>query len=203
MGFESYNQLIKSLATMSNFKNVLTSVARFWIAKSGRSLIRGCTAAFSAGEVCVVSETTDMARATAESPLFRRVSQAYYNVASVLAVRQVCSFTRDGDSVEVGTWLLASNVVSRMVEAAPVLVQVLELQELVFAEDTQLFMLGACRPVPPRRTERGGAMIASLQEWDQSAGTDAVFRMASVTFALVHVSKKVEGEEGEVIVQEL
>jgi hypothetical protein len=107
--------------------------------------------------------------------------------------------------VEVGTWLLASNVVSRMVEAAPVLVQVLELQELVFAEDTQLFMLGACRPVPPPRTERGGAMamIASLQECDQSAGTDAVFRMASVTFALVHVSKKVEGGEGEVIVQEL
>eukprot|EP00962_Isochrysis_galbana_P022012 scaffold6532_cov116-Isochrysis_galbana.AAC.2 len=60
----------------------------------------------------------------------------------------VCSFTRDGDSVEVGTWLLASNVVSRIVEAAPVLVQVLELQELVFADDTQPFMLGACRPVP-------------------------------------------------------
>jgi len=47
MGFEAYNQLIKNLAQMTNFKTPLVSVCNFWIAKSARNLVRGAAAAFS------------------------------------------------------------------------------------------------------------------------------------------------------------
>lgn len=208
MGFEAYNQLIKNLANLSNFKNVLNSVVRFWIAKSGRSLMRACTAAFSAGEVCVVSETVDVERAAVDSVVVRQVVQASSQQrTAVVAVRQVCSFTRDGDTVEVGTWLLGSRIEERgHADARPLLIQVLEMQEVVFQDDTQLFMLGAHRPVPDCDQTRGGGMFISMSDWAKGA-TNAVFCMSLITFSLVHVMGKPDnggqGGGGEMVVQEL
>jgi len=106
MGFEAYNQLIKNLAGMSNFKSPLLSVARFWIGKSARNLQRGCTSAFSAGEVCITNETSDIHTAAARSQF---VAFCVEQVRGVSGLRDVCSFTRDGDTVCVGTWMVVSH----------------------------------------------------------------------------------------------
>eukprot|EP00962_Isochrysis_galbana_P024063 scaffold7353_cov143-Isochrysis_galbana.AAC.1 len=60
---EGYNQLIKSLATMSNFKSPLVSIATFWISKTARDLVANRSASFSAGAICIDWETTDLQQA--------------------------------------------------------------------------------------------------------------------------------------------
>jgi len=105
--------------------------------------------------------------------------------------------------VEVGSWLLGSRIEERR-HGHPLLIQVLEMQEIVFREDAQLFMLGAHRPVPECDPMRGGGMFIPMQEWTEGA-TDAVFCMSLITFSLVHVTRRIGCEErgGEMVVQEL
>lgn len=186
MGFESYNQLIKNLAMMTNFKTPLVSVCNFWIAKSARNLQRGSTCTFSAGDVCVSSETTACSDAMQSSPLVAAVVPL---VSQACAVRYVCSFTRDGDTVFEGSWLFCTPVQPPQAgeELQVLFGNVQEMAEIVSMRSAQLFVHLELRPIPPMDPNRGNAMWVSMDSWS-SPGESCMVEISQWNFALAHVS---------------
>jgi len=202
MGFEAYNQLIKNLALMSNFKNPLFSVARFWIAKTSLSLLKGSAASFSAGEVCISSETSDLASLTETNEMARC---CVADSPGALEVRHVCSFTREGDRVLVGSWLLVDVVRNDYLgpteHAPPSLVQVQELMEIATPTDGRLYLRGMFRDCPAADSERGGSLISGINQWSNLIETHNIVLVSEIRFTVVHVS--IAGDGSEYTIQEV
>jgi hypothetical protein len=129
MGFEAFNQTIKSMFRRSNYKSATLSVARFWSISTARALRRGKVSDWFQDSACAASElTTDLASMCEKSELMMAACNA-----DVVAAQQLHSFNRGSVNITQGAWVL---VESATVPGESFICQISDM--------VQLFMRDAC-----------------------------------------------------------
>jgi len=191
MAFESFNQEIKAIASRSNFKNVLETVGRFWIDKSGRALQKGAAEDWSAATVCVTAEFEDLAEAAAISPLIKHCLDMF-QPGDVRATRTICSVELHGDNISENDWVLCTSSHEHDEHAPPRLLRVVEMAEMVTDADSILFVRGESKAVPPLDICRGGQLCMLAGEFE-ALGEEVAFCLGDVELIPVHITRQASG----------
>ena len=185
---------------MSNFKSPLVSIATFWISKTARDLVANRSASFSAGAICIDWETTDLQLALSKSQL---LSSCWDGVCppDVIMVRFACSFTRDGLTFFVRSWVLYSiRAVAAPGSERIGMGRVSEVVEVVQPDSIQLLFCLDEHPLPSTDPDRGDVMFAPADMWE-SKGSHVYILSPVMELSLLHVT--MSADQREVCVQEV
>lgn len=176
MAFEAFNQLVKRLSEMSNYKSQLSSVVNFWLYKSARNLIKGTSASWAASEVCVVGEATlDDARAST-SPLLKYIA---HMEAPVHSINILCSFTRGGDVIREGDWITyamdGDTLQQQMLMLIEEIVEVVPIKADADAQSSNILLLGFHMHAPAPCVEKGGLMVLPEALWARARAQSILY----------------------------
>jgi hypothetical protein len=189
MAYEPFNQEIKAIASRSNFKNVLETVGRFWLEKSGRNIQKGAAAKWSVASVCVTGEYVDVQAVSALSPLVAHCL-ALFDQDSVGAVRTICSVDLHGDVIAENDWGVMCTAAGEHDQATR-LMRIIEMVEMVTATDSILFARGESKATatPDVDVDRGGQLEMTADAFEVP-GEQCAFCVADVSLIPVHITRQ-------------
>lgn len=122
-------------------------------------------------------------------------------VKSVVSIRFDCSFTRDGVTIFVGSWLLCSILNATAPGGESIRMgRVLEIVEVVRPDSVELLFSFEEYPLLQPDPDRGDVMFAPTNMWE-STGTHVYILTALLEISLLHVTVAEDGSE--VCVQEV
>lgn len=195
MAFEAFNQLIKRLSEMSNYKSQLSSVVNFWLYKSARNLIKRKSSSWAASEVCIAGEATLGEAAASTSPLLNYIA-AKDAKEDVHLINILCSFTLDGNDIREGDWVsyAIDDGASHQQQMLLLVDEMVELVHIQADAPSYILLLGCGLHAPAPCAESGGLILLPQAQWESQKAPNILHVSGAQGLMALHVSQSVSGQ---------